>query len=173
MSFKYRVYSCNRLLSTMANTLPNAMNKSMVEFISSARQRLETVRHCSGTMAAAFPAHTLAAGAHSATAGYPARSSKMLDFDGKSARMGMTSCLITVISPSDTVGHIASYGIPNATMRRFRNRSQNGAERRQPRWRLIEYSPILLVRVVRKIGKCSWVYKKVIHVFHIHLPIFL
>ena len=63
--------------------------------------------------------------------------SKMLDFDGKSARMGMTSCLITVISPSDTVGHIASYGIPNATMRRFRNRSQNGAERRQPRWRLI------------------------------------
>jgi hypothetical protein len=110
---------------------------------------------------------------HSATAGYPARSSKMLDFDGKSARMGMTSCLITVISPSDTVGHIASYGIPNATMRRFRNRSQNGAERRQPRWRLIEYSPILLVRVVRKIGKCSWVYKKVIHVFHIHLPIFL
>ena len=69
---------------------------------------------------------------HSATAGYPARSSKMLDFDGKSARMGMTSCLITVISPSDTVGHIASYGIPNATMRRFRNRSQNGAERRQP-----------------------------------------
>ena len=110
---------------------------------------------------------------HSATAGYPARSSKLLDFDGKSARMGMASCLITVISPSDTVGHIASYGIPNATMRRFRNRSQNGAERRQPRWRLIEYSPILLVRVVRKIGKCSWVYKKVIHVFHIHLPIFL
>jgi hypothetical protein len=85
---------------------------------------------------------------HSATAGYPARSSKMLDFDGKSAGMGMTSCLITVISPSDTVGHIASYGIPNATMRRFRNRSQNGAERRQPRWRLIEYSPILLVRLV-------------------------
>ena len=85
---------------------------------------------------------------HSATAGYPARSSKLLDFDGKSARMGMASCLITVISPSDTVGHIASYGIPNATMRRFRNRSQNGAERRQPRWRLIEYSPILLVRVV-------------------------
>jgi hypothetical protein len=112
-------------------------------------------------------------GTHSATAGYPARSSKLLDFDGKSARMGMASCLITVISPSDTVGHIASYGIPNATMRRFRNRSQNGAERRQPRWRLIEYSPILLVRVVRKIGKCSWVYKKVIHVFHIHLPIFL
>jgi len=110
---------------------------------------------------------------HSATAGYPARSSKLLDFDGKSARMGMASCLITVISPSDTVGHKASYGIPNATMRRFRNRSQNGAERRQPRWRLIEYSPILLVRVVRKIGKCSWVYKKVIHVFHIHLPIFL
>ena len=43
-----------------------------------------------------------------ATAGYPARSSKLLDFDGKSARMGMASCLITVISPSDTVGHIAS-----------------------------------------------------------------
>ena len=61
MSFKYRVYTCNRLLSTMANTLPNAMNKSVVEFISSARQRLETVRHCSGTMAATFPAHTLAA----------------------------------------------------------------------------------------------------------------
>ena len=61
LSFKYRVYSCNRLLSTMANTLPNAMNKSVVEFISSARQRLETVRHCSGTMAATFPAHTLAA----------------------------------------------------------------------------------------------------------------
>ena len=64
MSFKYRSYSCNCLLSTMANTLPNAMNKSMVEFISSARQRLETVRHCSGTMAATFPAHTLAALIH-------------------------------------------------------------------------------------------------------------
>ena len=93
---------------------------------------------------------------HSATAGYPARSYKLLDFDGKSARMGMASCLITVISPSDTVGHIASYGIPNATIRRSRNRSQNSAERRQPRWRLIQYSPLLLVRVVRKIGKCSW-----------------
>ena len=28
--------------------------------------------------------------------------------------MGMESFLATVISPSDTVGHIASYGIPNA-----------------------------------------------------------
>ena len=61
VSFKYCRYSCNRLLSTMANALPNAMNKSMIEFICSARQRLETVRHCSGTMAATFPANTLAA----------------------------------------------------------------------------------------------------------------
>ena len=45
----------------MANTLPNAMNKSVIEFICSARQRLETVRHCSGTMAVPFLAHTLAA----------------------------------------------------------------------------------------------------------------
>ena len=54
------------------------------------------------------------------------------DFDGKCARMGMASCHITVISPSNTVGHIASYVVPNATMRRLRSRSQNGAERRQP-----------------------------------------
>ena len=71
---------------------------------------------------------------HSATAGYPARSSQLLD--GKSARMGMASCRITVTSPSDTVGHIASYVILNATMWRLRNHSQNGAECCQPRWRL-------------------------------------
>ena len=59
--YKYCRYSCICLLSTMANTLPNAMNKSMIEFVCSARQRLETVRHCSGTMAATFPANTLAA----------------------------------------------------------------------------------------------------------------
>ena len=45
----------------MASTLLNAMNKSVIEFICSARQRLETVRHCSGAMAAAFPVRTLAA----------------------------------------------------------------------------------------------------------------
>ena len=61
VSFKYCRYSCNRLLSTMANTLPNAMNKSLIEFICLAQQRLETVRQCSGTMAATFPANTLAA----------------------------------------------------------------------------------------------------------------
>ena len=44
------------------------------------------------------------------------------DFDGKCARMGMASCHITVISPSNTVGHIASYVVPNASMRRLRNR---------------------------------------------------
>ena len=67
---------------------------------------------------------------HSATAGYPARSSRLLDFDGESAGICMESCLVTAISPSDTVEHIAlaPYGVPNATMRRLRNRSQNGAE---------------------------------------------
>ena len=74
------------------------------------------------------------------------------DFDGESARMGLESCLITAISPSYTAGHIASYGTAyrtsNATMRRLRNRPQNGAERRQPRWMLIQYPPLLLVRVV-------------------------
>ena len=51
---------------------------------------------------------------HSATRGYPARSSKLLDFDGESARTGMASCLITDISSSGTVGHMAAYVIPNA-----------------------------------------------------------
>ena len=91
---------------------------------------------------------------HSATAGYPARGSgsKLLDFDGEIARLGMASCLITAISPSDTVEHIASYGILDAAMRRYRlrNRSQNGAERRrrQPRWRLIQYPRNALVNLV-------------------------
>ena len=60
---------------------------------------------------------------------YPARSYKLLDFDGEfgSARTDMASCLITAISPSGTVGHIASCGIPNAALRRLRNRSQNGS----------------------------------------------
>ena len=44
------------------------------------------------------------------------------DFDGKCARMGMASWHITVISPSNTVGHIASYVIPNASMQRLRDR---------------------------------------------------
>ena len=39
------------------------------------------------------------------------------DFDGKCAGMGMASCHITVMSPSNTVGHIASYAVPNAAMR--------------------------------------------------------
>ena len=58
--------------------------------------------------------------------------------DPKSTRFGMTSCVITVISPSDNAGHdiVASYAVPNATTLRLRNRSQNGAdhERFQPRW---------------------------------------
>ena len=37
------------------------MNKSVIERITAARQRLETVRHCSGTMAVTFPDYTLAA----------------------------------------------------------------------------------------------------------------
>ena len=53
------------------------------------------------------------------------------DFDGKCARMGMASWHITVISPSNTVGHIASYVVPNASMRRLRNRPLNGAKHRQ------------------------------------------
>ena len=79
---------------------------------------------------------------HSAAAGYLARSSKLPDFDGKRARMGMESCLITVTSPSGTAGHKASYVVPNATtrMRRLRNRSQNGAERCLLRWSFYEIS---------------------------------
>ena len=88
----------------------------------------------------------------SATAGYPVRSSKLPDFDGKIARMGMASGLITVVSPSGTAGHIASHGVPNATMRRLRNRPQNGAECCQPLWPICDISFILLVRVLHTMG---------------------
>ena len=51
---------------------------------------------------------------HPAAAGYPARSSKVLDFNGKSARMGMASCLITVISP---IRHCRAYSARHTSHR--------------------------------------------------------
>ena len=43
-------------------------------------------------------------------------------FDGKRAGIGMEPSHITVISPSNTAGHIAPYATPNAAMRRLRDR---------------------------------------------------
>ena len=63
VSFKYCRCSCNYLLSTMTTTLPMTMNKTVIENIDAARQRLETARHGCGTMAATFPDYTLAASA--------------------------------------------------------------------------------------------------------------
>ena len=111
------------------------------------------------------------AGLHSASyvyraGGYPPariRSSKLLDFDGESAKIGMESCLITDISPSDTVGHIASYAIPNAAVHTGTERddaavncnvAQSPSRKTvlsaagQPRRMHIKYPPLLLVRAV-------------------------
>ena len=59
--FKYCRYSYNRLLSTLATTLPMAMSKTVIGNIDAARRRLETARHGCDTLAATFPSTTLAA----------------------------------------------------------------------------------------------------------------
>ena len=66
-------------------------------------------------------------GVHFTTADYPAHSSKLPNLDRGNARKGIASCLIAVISPSDTAGH--NYGFTRRTERSDAAVAQSPAKR--------------------------------------------